>query len=121
MFLITQNDFPQALVEGKRAIELDPLSLLANIFLGWIYLLINRPNNALAQVKKMIEIEPRYYAIYWLEGSIYLAGGMLEKAVAAYEKSLPVWQNSFKFVVSRLRLRSFGKNGGSLALARRIA
>jgi serine/threonine-protein kinase len=87
VFLITQNDFPQALVEGKRAIELDPLSLLANIFLGWIYLLINRPNNALAQVKKMIEIEPRYYAIYWLEGSIYLAGGMLEKAVEAYEKA----------------------------------
>jgi len=87
VFLITQNNYPQALLEGKRAIELDPLSLLAIVFTGWIYLLSNHPNNAFAQVQKLIEIEPRYHATYWLKGSIYLAGGMLEEAVEAYEKA----------------------------------
>jgi serine/threonine protein kinase/Tfp pilus assembly protein PilF len=88
VFLITQNNYPQALLEGKRAVELDPLSLLANIFTGWIYLLSNHPNDAFTQVRKLIEIEPRYHATYWLKGSIYLAGGMLEEALEAYEKSL---------------------------------
>lgn len=87
VFLINQNDYQQALVEGKRAVELDPLSLLTNIFLGWIYLFTGRANNAFAQVRKMLEIEPRYYAAYWLKGSIYMAGGMFEEARESYEKA----------------------------------
>ena len=88
VFLVTQKDFRQSLIESRRAIELDPLSLLTNIFAGWIYLFSGRPMDASAQVKKMIEIEPRYYAAYWLQGSIHLAAGMFEEAVESCEKAV---------------------------------
>jgi len=87
VFLVTRTNPRQAHAEGRRATDLDPLSLIANIFLGWIYLFTNHLNYASVQVRKMIEIEPRYYAAYWLQGSICLADGMFEEAVEAYEKA----------------------------------
>jgi len=88
LFLVSQGRFASAIKEGELAVKLDPLSLLANLYAGFIYLLADRPDRALEQVARMIEIEPRFHWAYWLEGGVCLAQEEYGEAVEALEKSM---------------------------------
>src|SRR5437667_5187854 len=46
------GQFDRAITEGKRAVELDPLSLICNADLSWTYFFARRYNEAEAQVRK---------------------------------------------------------------------
>ena len=71
----------EALDQAQRALEIDPLSPLINMTVGWTYFSIGRSDRALDQVGKMIEIEPGFYGAYWLKGAIRLAEGRYAEAV----------------------------------------
>jgi tetratricopeptide (TPR) repeat protein len=62
--------------------------LIINLNSGWICWLANRLDDAMAQVHKMIELEPRFFGAYWQMGAIYWAQGKPEEAIEAYKKSL---------------------------------
>lgn len=93
IFLASRRRFEQALSEIKKALELDPLSLIINLHSGWIYWLANRPNDAMAQVRKMLELEPNFIGAYWQMGAIYWMQGRSDEALEAYEKSLSLNSN----------------------------
>jgi adenylate cyclase len=42
LFLASRERFDQAVTEGKKALELDPLSIAVNIVVGFIYLFVDR-------------------------------------------------------------------------------
>jgi len=56
--------FDDAIVEGKRAVELDPLSLVINADLGANYYYARRYDEAIAQMRKTLEMDPGYYFAY---------------------------------------------------------
>jgi tetratricopeptide (TPR) repeat protein len=88
MFLASRERFEQAMTECRRALRLDPLSLLVNFHVGWIYLLADRSDDALRQVQKLIEIEPKFFGGYHLMGAVYVTKGMYEEGLEALQKSL---------------------------------
>jgi len=88
LFLVSQGRFATAIHEGEQAVRLDPLSLLAHLYAGFIYLLADRPELAFEQVTRMTEIEPNFHWAYWLKGSIYLTQEKYGEAVGALEKSM---------------------------------
>jgi adenylate cyclase len=88
MFLIVMGKFDEAVAEGRRALELDPLSIPVNFFMGWIYWYAGRPEDALGQVRRMIELEPEYYGAYWQRGAICLTGGRYQEAVGALRRAV---------------------------------
>ena len=81
LFLAFEGRADEALDQAQRALEIDPLSPLINMTVGWTYFSIGRSDRALDQAGKMIEIEPEFYGAYWLKGAIRLAEGQYADAV----------------------------------------
>jgi hypothetical protein len=55
-----------AINSAKRALELDPLSLLVNVQAGWIYWLPSDMDYAMSQAGKMLGIQPDSPGATWL-------------------------------------------------------
>jgi TolB-like protein/tetratricopeptide (TPR) repeat protein len=79
--------FDDAIAEGKRAIELDPLSLVINADLGADYYFARRYDEAIAQLRKTLEMDPGYYYAYITLGLALEMKGVPEPAVAEYQKA----------------------------------
>lgn len=63
--------FDRAIAEGNRAIELDPLSLIDNADLSWVYFNARRYDEAISQGRKTVEIDPRFYIAYYYLGQAF--------------------------------------------------
>ncbi len=79
--------FNDAIVEGKRAVELDPLSLVINADLGVDYYYARRYDEAIAQERKLLEMDPGYYFAYLNLGQALEAKGARDAAIAEYQKA----------------------------------
>ena len=74
----------------KRAVELDPLSLIINSNLGWAYIHARRLDDAVAQLRKTVEMDASfYYARYGLALALELKGAIPE-AIAEYQKTISI-------------------------------
>jgi serine/threonine-protein kinase len=85
--LILSGDFDRAIAEGKRAVELDPLSLIINAGLGIDYFTARRYDEAIEQLLKTIEIDPRFYYAHWILGEALEMKGQLPEALKEYKKA----------------------------------
>lgn len=88
IFLGFEERFDEAISRGKSALELDPLSPLINMNVGWTYFSAGLLDEALTQAGKMLEMEPDFYGAYWLKGAIHLSGGEYEAAVEDLNKAV---------------------------------
>jgi tetratricopeptide (TPR) repeat protein len=88
LFLAFEGRTDEALDRARRALEIDPLSPLINMNVGWTYFSTGRPDGALDQAGKMIEIEPDFYGAYWLTGAIRLAEGRYGDAVEELKRAV---------------------------------
>jgi tetratricopeptide (TPR) repeat protein len=78
----------------KRAVELDPLSLIINSNLGWAYIHAGRLDKAVAQLRKTVEMDGSfYYARYALALALELKGAIPE-AIAEYQKTVSITEDS---------------------------
>ncbi len=77
----------RAIAEGKRAIELDPLSLIINADLCWVYFNGHRYDEAEAQARKTLEMDPRFYVAHYYLGEALQFKGKLADAIAEFQKS----------------------------------
>jgi TolB-like protein/Flp pilus assembly protein TadD len=85
---IGQNEREVAVM--KRAVELDPLSLIINANLGVAYVHAGRLDEAIAQLHKTVELDGAfYYARYSLALALELKGAIAE-ATAEYQKTVSV-------------------------------
>ena len=57
------GDMDRALAESKKANELDPLSLIVNADLAFVYLYARRFDDSLAQSRKTLEIDPNFHVV----------------------------------------------------------
>ncbi len=79
--------FDDAIVEGKRAVELDPLSLINNADLGNTYFLARRYDEAIEQVHKTLEMDPGFYSAYLTLGQALEMKGARDAAIGEYQKA----------------------------------
>ena len=79
--------FDDAIVEGKRAVELDPLSLVINTDLGSDYYYARRYDEAIAQLRKTLEMDPGFYIAHLVLGQILDAKGAGDAAIVECEKA----------------------------------
>jgi serine/threonine protein kinase/Flp pilus assembly protein TadD len=86
LFLASRERFDQAVAEGKKALALDPLSIAVNIVGGFIYLFVDRLDDALGLVRQMIELDSNAPQGYWVGGSLLMANGKYEEAVEAFRR-----------------------------------
>ncbi len=88
--LVTVGDAADGIAEGRRAVEIDPLSAEAGITLAQDLYLQRQYGEALGLLRKIIDQQPDYPPAYWSLGMVYLAQQQIKEAIAALEKGRQV-------------------------------
>ena len=79
--------FDEAVAEGKRAVELDPLSLIINADLGSTLMWGRRFDEAIAQQRRTLALDGNFYYAHWNLGEALYYKGDVAGAIAEYEKA----------------------------------
>jgi tetratricopeptide (TPR) repeat protein len=79
--LISSGRIEEALAESKKALELDQLSPIMNVHLGWHYFFVRQYDQALGQLRKAVELDPSYGLAYWYIGWVYEQTGRRDEAI----------------------------------------
>jgi TolB-like protein/Tfp pilus assembly protein PilF len=85
--LVTLGRFDEAIKEGQRGIELDPLSLIINADLGSTFLIARRYDDAIAQLRKTLALDGNFAYARWNLGEALYLKGNLAAAITEYEKA----------------------------------
>ncbi len=88
----------EATVEIIKALRLEPLSLLINVNLGFIFYCKRQYDEAIEQCLKTIEMDPNYLLSYWFLGAGYTGKGMWKEAISAFEKAVALSEGSPYFI-----------------------
>ena len=81
------GQFDDAIVEGKRAVELDPLSLVINSDAGANYYYARRYDEAIAQLRKTLEMDPGFYIAHLALAQALVAKGSRDAAIVECQKA----------------------------------
>ena len=80
----------RAVAELKRAVELDPFSVIMNTNFGHCYILARRYPEAIAQLRKATELDPNFGQTHVFLGHALEASGDSAGAIREYEKAYEV-------------------------------
>jgi TolB-like protein/Flp pilus assembly protein TadD len=86
-YLAARRRFNEALQEVYAARDLDPLSPIIATQVGWIYFLMGRNEEAIAECRKVLESYPDYLWAHWLLGMACTQESRHGQAVAALGKA----------------------------------
>jgi serine/threonine protein kinase/tetratricopeptide (TPR) repeat protein len=96
----------EAIVEGKRAQELDPLSIAINVSYGRRYYYARLYDKAIEEYRKVLELDPNAKEAHWALGFPYVQKGMYEEAIEEFRKGIEVrrdWSLGYAFGVAGKR------------------
>ena len=79
--LISSGRMDEALAESKKALEIDQLSPIMNVHLGWHYFFARQYDHSLDQLRKTLELDPNYGLAFWYTGWVYEQIGKPEEAI----------------------------------------
>ena len=88
VFLLSVGRVDEAVDQALRARELDPLSQVINLHVGWAYYLADRPDEALVAVERALHLNPDYANAYRLRGWVHLRQGRHARALASVRRSI---------------------------------
>jgi len=91
--LAALGQFDEAIAEGKRSVELDPLSIVINADLGETFFYARRFDESVAQLRKTLEIDPTSFYTHYNLGIALQTKGDLSGAIAEYEKAKQLSDN----------------------------
>jgi TolB-like protein/DNA-binding winged helix-turn-helix (wHTH) protein/Tfp pilus assembly protein PilF len=86
-FLMPMGRTAQAIAENKRAVEIDPLSLPINNFMGMTYMLAGDNGNAYRQFQLTIAMDPSFPLAHDYFSWLLTTMGRYEDAIKEHEKS----------------------------------
>lgn len=78
----------EAIARLKKALELDPLSLIINRNLGDALYHARRYDQAMELLRRTVEMDPNFSPAHFSLGRVYQQKGMYEEAIAEYQKSI---------------------------------
>jgi TolB-like protein/DNA-binding winged helix-turn-helix (wHTH) protein/lipoprotein NlpI len=87
-YLSKMGRHDEALVEAKRARELDPVSVSSNGFLGAILYRARRYDEAIEACQRALELDPSYPNALWFQALAHEQKGELPKAIANLKKAV---------------------------------
>jgi TolB-like protein/tetratricopeptide (TPR) repeat protein len=79
-------------VEGiermKKGQELEPLSPIKNVAVGWALYMDRRNDDAIEELRRTVELDPNFPITYWILGLVLRKMGRFELAIAEGEKGV---------------------------------
>jgi serine/threonine protein kinase/Tfp pilus assembly protein PilF len=87
-YLMTMGRHAEAIQRMKSSQELDPLSLIISVAIGWAYYMARHYDDAIEQFRRTVELDPNYPVTYWILGLVLRKMGRYEMAIAEGEKGV---------------------------------
>jgi serine/threonine-protein kinase len=94
MYLAAMGRLSDAIVEVRRAQELDALSPIVNTDLGWYLLYSGRGSEAVDQFRKTLELDPNYLAARWGLGASYAQQQLFAESIDELKKAVSLSEGS---------------------------
>src|SRR5262249_12466409 len=111
----------RAVAEIKRALELDPLSLVTNAVLGYAYIYQGRVEEGAARLRKALEMDGSFYFARYNLGVALELQGMFPEALAEYQKAISLSDDPLPLVLLGHLYGQLGRKDEALTIARRLA
>jgi len=84
-YLTAMDRLEEALEEMKRALQLEPTSLVMNSFMGATLYFARRYDEAIEQCRRTIEMDPNFAVAHWHVGLAYEQKEMFDEAIAEFQ------------------------------------
>jgi eukaryotic-like serine/threonine-protein kinase len=78
----------EAKTQAEQALALDPLSLMTNLNVGWVFWASGDNARTEEQGRKMVELEPGFYGGHWLMASAARDRGDVERSISCFETAV---------------------------------
>jgi TolB-like protein/tetratricopeptide (TPR) repeat protein len=114
------GQFDRANAEMKRALELDPLSIIINVDVGTTYWITGRYQEAVAQLRKAIEMDPHNYSPHQSLAQALEGTGDLPGAIAEYEKARQLTGDPYPLGLLGAAKAKTGDRPGALAILEQL-
>ena len=98
--LTIRGRFQEAVIEAKRALELDPLALSLNAFMAMTYYFAREYDRAIEHGSRTIDLDPHFFPGYFYLGIASQMNGQFAEAVAALQQARALSNNSTLMVAS---------------------
>jgi TolB-like protein/DNA-binding winged helix-turn-helix (wHTH) protein/Flp pilus assembly protein TadD len=92
-YLAERGRHEEAIAEVKRAEELDPLST-GGARAAWVYYIARRYDQAIEQLRRVLEAQPRFAFAHSVLGEAYVQKGMYEEAVVEFQQAMTLTPGS---------------------------
>ncbi len=93
VFLISQGRLEEALAEIKRAQQLDPLSLVINVTVGYTFYFDRQYDQVIEQERKTLDLDPSFPGAHYCLGLAYEQKGMFAEAIAEFQRAITLERN----------------------------
>jgi eukaryotic-like serine/threonine-protein kinase len=87
-YVMTMGRHGEAMARMKNSQDLDPLSLIISVAVGWAFYYSRRYDEGIEQLRRTIELDPNYAVTYWILGLLLRKTGRYELAIAEGEKGV---------------------------------
>jgi len=87
-YLMTMGRHEEAIARMKSSQELDPLSLIISVAIGWAFYMGRAYDDAIEQFRRTVELDPNYPMTFWILGMLLRKMGRYELAIAEGEKAV---------------------------------
>jgi serine/threonine-protein kinase len=87
-YAMTMGRHEEAMVRIKKGQDLDPLSLIINVAVGWALYIARRYDDAIEQLRRTVDLDPNYPVTYWILGLLLRKTGCYELAITEGEKGV---------------------------------
>jgi serine/threonine-protein kinase len=94
VYLISLGRSDEALAVGKRALDLDPLSLFENWRVAREFYMTRHYDESIEQCKKTLDMDPNFPLAHWQLGQAYAEKGMYREAIGELEKNRALTRNT---------------------------
>ncbi len=99
-YLAAMGRLDEAIEEKKRASQLDPLSMIINTTLGWMFFFARQYDQAIEQFKRALEIEPNFVPAHFWLAQAYEQKGMFQEAISEFQKAVTLSRSSSYTIAS---------------------
>ncbi len=87
-YLTATGRLEEAVQEMKKALELDPASLVMNTFMGATLYYAGRYDEAIDQCRRTIQMDPNFAVAHWHLGLAYEQKHVLDAAIEEFKKAI---------------------------------
>jgi serine/threonine protein kinase/tetratricopeptide (TPR) repeat protein len=87
-YAMSMGKHGEGMARMKKGHDLDPLSLIINVTVGWAFYFARRYDEGIEQLRRTAEFDPSYPVTYWILGLLLRKTGCYELAVTEGEKGV---------------------------------